>query len=100
MSGASDYPGLAKACLEIALDNGGINRGRSEAQQAREMARWLATQPDDVLRPIDAWLLTLTEDQMLEVCCGGEGEPEREAAMTGAPPFTDDILNSYFDEVC
>lgn len=94
------YTGISRAAFLIAIDNGGINRFRSERQQAKEMKRWLATQPEEILVPVDAWLSTLTEDQMEAVCCGGEGEPEQVAAMAGAPPFTNDILNSYFEEVC
>ncbi|NMG39854.1 hypothetical protein GRZ55_11420 [Chelativorans sp. ZYF759] len=94
------YPGIARAALLIALDNGGINRFRSQQQQEREMARWLATQPEHEIKPVDAWLATLSDEQMEQVCCGGEGEPEQAAAMADAPPFTNEILNSYFEEVC
>ena len=95
-----EYPGIARACLLIALDNGGINRDRSEAQQNREMKRWLAKQPEDVLTAIDAWLSSLSDDDLDTFCCGGEDEPETEAIRATAPLFTDDLLNSYFDEVC
>lgn len=94
------YPGLYAACLEIALDNGGINRFRPQKQQQREYRRWLATQVEEVVRPIDAWLSTLSEETLILVCSGGEGEAETEQAKAGAPPFLDDVLNSYFEEVC
>jgi hypothetical protein len=94
------YPGIRKAALEIALDNGGINRFRTQKQQERELNRWLAKQPSEILEPIDAWLSALPEDQLTLVCSGGQDEPETVAAKSDAPPFLDDILNSYFEEVC
>ncbi|MCX5516175.1 hypothetical protein C3941_19485 [Kaistia algarum] len=96
----ADYPGIARACLLIALDNGGINRDRSEVQQNREMTQWLAKQPGDVLPAIDAWLVALSDDDLDTFCCGGEDEPETEAIRATAPPFTDDLLTRYFEEVC
>lgn len=95
-----DYSGIARACFLIAIDNGGINRGRSEAMQKRDMGRWLAKQPSDTLPEIDAWLSALSDDDLDTFCCGGEDEPETEAVRATAPPFTDQLLNDYFDEVC
>lgn len=94
------YPGIRRAALEIAFDNGGINRHRSQKQQGREYERWIAKQPPDILSAIDAWLVSLSNDDLFELCCGGEGEPEREAITAKAPPFTEQLLNDYFDEVC
>jgi len=92
------YPGLARATLLIALDNGGINRGRSVEKQRRDVARFLAKRPSELLEPIDAWLSQQTDEQMETICCGEHTEVQ--AALAGAPPFTDDLLNEYFDEVC
>lgn len=94
------YPGIARACLEIALDNGGIYRGRSVEQQQRELAQWLAHQPQELLPAIDQWLSSLSENDLGEFCCGGEDEPAKATLRAQAPPFTDDLLNRYFDEVC
>lgn len=94
------YPGIARAALEIALDNGGINRFRSEKQQRREMAEFLERQPQEILPAIDAWLSGLSDAELQEFCSGGEGEPERERIAASAPPFTGQLLNDYFDEVC
>lgn len=96
---STTFPGIRRAALLIAIDNGGINCIRSEQQQSRELEEWLAKQPPEVIIPVDAWLATLTEEQLDLVCCGGEGEADTEAAKLGAPPFTNDVLNSYFDEV-
>jgi len=98
MSQNPAYPGIARAALAIALDNGGINRGRTVAKQRRDLERFLAKRPDEMLLPIDAWLSKLTDEQMSVICCG-EHE-EMRAALVAAPPFTDDLLAEYFDEVC
>lgn len=95
-----EYPGIARAALLIALDNGGINRDRSVARQRADFERWIARQPDGPLPAIDAWLAALSDHDLEEFCYGGEGEPEHEALALKAPPFTDDLLNTYFDEVC
>lgn len=95
-----EYPGIARACLLIALDNGGINRERPVARQRRDMERWIAKQPQEILPAIDAWLAALSDEDLDAFCCGGEDEPETEAIRATAPPFTDQLLNDYFDEVC
>jgi hypothetical protein len=97
---SKSYPGIAAACLLIALDNGGIHRGRSEQQQSREFNKWLAKQDYPNLHEIDAWLASLSKADLDQFCSGGTGEPETEAIRANAPAFTDDLLNSYFDEVC
>ena len=95
----SGFPGIARAALEIALDNGGINRFRSEKMLRNELAEFLERQPQEILPAIDAWLSGLSEDDLRNFCSGGEGEPERELVAASAPPFTDQLLNDYFDEV-
>lgn len=97
------FPNIAKACQLIALDNGGINRTRPADEQASDYTRWAEDRAQYQFPnadEIDTWLGTLTQEQMHEVCCGGQGEPAQEAAMAGAPPFTDELLTDYFDEVC
>lgn len=96
----SDYPGIAKAAQLIALDNGGINCVRSSDLQETEFEMWIAKQPSEPLHAINAWLLSLTEVQLETVCIGGFDEPETKALIAQSPPFTDDLLVRYFDEVC
>lgn len=92
-----DYPNIAKACLLIALDNGGINIRRSEATQRREYEQFIARQAAP-LDEIDAWLGTLTKHQ-LDTLCNGEAHAI-DQLLRSAPAFTDDLLNAYFNEVC
>ena len=100
MAAADRFPGIARAALEIALDNGGINRFRSETQQRRELSEFLERQPQEILPAIDGWLSSLSHADLQNFCSGGEGEPEREAVAAFAPPFTDQLLNEYFEEAC
>jgi hypothetical protein len=93
------YAGIARACFLIALDNGGINRGRSVRKWRGDYERWIAIQAGP-LAEISSWLADLPDEQMELVCGGGEDEPETIAARADAPAFTDALLTSYFDEVC
>lgn len=92
-------PGIMKACTLIALDNGGINRDRSEMDQARELGMWLEEVEDQFDLPmIDAWLSSLSKED-LDIACGGE-DTEMEAIHKSGPPGSNEFLNLYFDEVC
>lgn len=93
------YPGIRRAAQLIALDNGGINRDRPAGQQDRDFTRWIERQPQEPLGDIDKWLAGLTEDEMGLVCCAG-CEPESASLMAAAPPFLDELLTRYFEEVC
>jgi hypothetical protein len=93
-----EYKGIQRATLLIALDNGGIHRGRSEKDQRRELHKWLARQPADFLPAIDEWLSLLSDDDLETVCAGEQSEAE--ALLAQAPVFTDSLLNAYFDEIC
>ena len=98
MSATERYPGIARAALEIALDNGGINRFRSEKKQRKELANFLERQPQEILTAIDSWLASLSEDD-LQTVCGGEAS-EADEILKSAPPFSSQLLNDYFYEVC
>lgn len=97
---ANKYAALHKAFLVIALDNGGIHRDRSVERQAKEATVFLSKRDSAFLAPIEQWLASLTDDEIETVCAGGRDEPETIELMAKAPPFADDLLNDYFDEVC
>lgn len=96
----SDYPNIYRAALEIALDSGGINRFRTRDAQEAEFEQWMAQQPQEQLPAIEAWLATLSDEQINLVACGCQDDEEPRALIALAPPFTDDLLTRYFEEVC
>jgi len=90
---------IRRACLLISRSNGGINRGRSQERVLREMQRFLDMRPyRDDLPAIDSWLATLTPEQF-ETVCDGEMS-EMDAILVNSPPWTNTLLNDYFEEVC
>lgn len=93
------YPGITRGCFLIALDNGGLNRHRPAAKLRSDIATWCSAQPMD-LQAIDAWLAALSDADLDTVCCGGHGEPEQVELLAKAPPFTDALLDDYFEQVC
>ena len=103
------FPGIARAALEIAYDNGGINRGRSEAEMMAELTAFLTKRHVaghaglrsvlfSRLVSIDQWLQTQS-DETIDTICGGERDEAR-AAMDGAPEGTDTLLTDIFENVC
>lgn len=93
------YPNIKKACMEISYDNGGVNRHRPETQVRKETADFLAARPySDQFFAIDTWLGSLGRDEMQTICAGEE--TEQRAILASAPPFTAQLLDEYFDEVC
>lgn len=95
----TEFPGIYRAALKIALDNGGINRTRSVERHRKDFERWIANQPHEMLPAIDKWLDELPEEDIEFVCCASD-EPEGRALLKLSPPFTDDLLTTYFEEVC
>jgi hypothetical protein len=94
-----DFPGIRRAALCIALDNGGINRERSEQQMLEELYTWLELQPVEDLFRFDPWLKDLSDEALETVCCDSQSDAGVEL-MKGAPAGLDDFLNAYFDQVC
>lgn len=95
----ASYPIIRKACLEIAYDNGGVNRDRPEKQVSVEIDGFLSSRPySDQFAAIDAWLAALPPADLETICAGDQDEAEK--IMASAPAFTDQLLNEYFDEVC
>lgn len=93
------YQGILRAAKCIALDHGGIYRGRSVEQQQKEAHAWIERQPSELMETIDAWLSTLSDEDMELICCDSEDDRAK-TLLVDAPPFTDDTLNKYFEEVC
>lgn len=92
------WPGIERACLEIAYDNGGVNSMRPEKKVFQECRAFLEQNDNGYLDQIDAWLAAQT-NEAISIIAGGE-ETEIEDAMQGSPPWTNALLNQYFNEVC
>lgn len=104
MSARSPYPGIERATVAMAYDNGCINRDRSEAALLVALNLWLIEEAEtefgmtpERLGEIDVWLARLS-DEDLHIVVAGE-DTEQETALTGAPPQTDLLLTWVFEEV-
>jgi hypothetical protein len=94
----SDFPGITRAALEMAYDNGGINHYRSERALIDDLQHLLARDAGRYnLGPIDKWLESLSQGD-LQTAVAGE-ESEIVAILHDAPLGTDDLLNVIFDRV-
>jgi hypothetical protein len=95
---SESYPGIAKAFLEMCYDNGGINRFRTEKEARRDLRKFIEKNGDGIgdLAAIDAWLGSLTPDDLQTVC--GE-ESEQIAVCESSPAFTHTLLDALFNEV-
>jgi hypothetical protein len=91
------YQNIARACFAICIDNGGINRERSEQQWRDEFAAFINREawPPEILVAIDAWLGTLAADDLETVCAGVDTEAM--TLMESAPPCTQEVLDAYFE---
>lgn len=106
---APQFPGIIKATLSLAYDNGGINRERSERECLRDLSanlreRWLSARHAGLrttqyvaLKAIDSWLNNLSEES-LDTACNGE-ESEVATMLSSAPHGTTELLNDIFENV-
>lgn len=93
---------IDKAVLEMAYDNGCVNRERTEAALLNELDRFLSKKDSAQLRRFDDWLETLDDDQIQLLVAGEESEvsafladqPDVELAQT-----FHNMLDDIFDEV-
>jgi len=91
------YPGITRAALLVALDNGGINRDRSREDFESALQFFLGDRTEDNLPEIDRWLAGLSDDDLDTACCGEETEMLE--FLKQSPKGTDALLNAIFEEV-
>ena len=102
----NNYPGLKKAALLIAYDNGMINMIEPEEKYLRRCDEVVGA--DGVyhadLQVWNDWLETLTGEQMEVVCCGEEMEMQELMALAPDAVECDpnefsltDLLNRFFE---
>lgn len=89
------YPGIARAALEIAYDNGNINRESTEQDELDELERLLKTWEKNNLQVMDAWLSALSEEDMATVTAGEDTAMNELLKL--APEGTDDLLGEIFE---
>jgi hypothetical protein len=92
------YSGIARAALEMAYDNGGVNRDRPERVTIEELDYVLANINDespDVLGVINDWLVRLSDEDLVTAVAGEHSEVQE--LMKRAPLGTAELLNSIFD---
>lgn len=94
------YPNIRKAYLEMSYDNGGINIGRAEADALNESERVMGSisVSDEDLGRLDAWIGSLSEDQIVTLVAGEEGEA-RWLAMQGPTDCFSVPIADIFDEL-
>jgi len=93
-----DYPGIAKAALEMAYCNGGVNRYRPEREVIAALDQRVLGGGIDLafdLRAIDRWLGALHYDD-LQTAVDGE-QSEMEQLIAGAPAGTEAVLNAIWE---
>ena len=96
--------GIKAAALAIAYDNGMINRFQTETEFLEDVDEVIGADGVDLadLIKIDAYLLSLSEKQMDDLCCGGEGEEPQEAVLEGFQIITGldrEMLNGLLNDI-
>lgn len=93
------YPNLTKAVVEMAYDNGAVNRDRTEENLLQRLDDYLGQTGHDHARlaEMDDWFAGLTNRQ-ISVAVAGE-ESEMQALLATAPWDTGVFLDGVFDEV-
>lgn len=97
-----ELPHLMRALETMSRCNGGINITRSREQFLAETELWLVLwpikNPDVDVDAIDAWISTLSDEDVLTLVDGEESESVAIAAS--APRGTRELLADHFEEVC
>lgn len=89
------YPGIKKAALEIAYDNGAVNRGCTEEAVLKRLDDFLTNNEEIDLKAIDEWLEGLEPEALNILCCGDSGDIAH--LVEQAPIYTEALLNNWFD---
>lgn len=94
----NSYPGLKKAALEIAYDNSIIDRYQSEEEFLKQVDYIIAA--DGVyhsdLEMWSEWFDSLSEEDLMDVCCGESLEMERVLSAAPKNALLDALLNDIF----
>lgn len=90
---------IMQVAVEIAYDNGQINRLYTEEMYKTDLQTWLRCSgiPHDMIYAYDVWLEELTEDELMLVASGCD--EDRKHLMTNSPVGLDNFLDNIFNEV-
>lgn len=90
----SDFPAIIRAAVEIAYDNGMVNRLQPEQECILNMVMDAMTKytPEDFI-VAEKFLTSLSEEQMYEICTGGWSQSDD----PNFNPFIDEFLNTLFE---
>lgn len=94
------YPNIRRAYIEMELDNGGINRDRTEEMALRESDPVIGAEGVDHsdLVAIDQWLGTLSEEEIQTFVSGEHSEMEDLVARGGeVGQKASGLFNDLFD---
>lgn len=91
------YPKIIKATLEIAYDNSGINRNRSEEDVLNDLKTYLFIGDLSETDLCERFLETLSDEDLVIVCTGEESE--QDAILARGPSMLDGLLVGIFNEV-
>lgn len=70
------FPGIRRVALEIAYDNGMINRGMDEGAWLLRLNGVMNTETPDDLGTLDAWCRTLNDEDVTILACGEYAGPD------------------------
>lgn len=81
------FPNLKRAALEIAYDNGMINRSEPETDFLAKAAKPIEELAIINLIKLEVWLAELTDEQMSTLCAGEETDMKELVATAPSPQF-------------
>lgn len=92
---ARNFPALQRALVEIAYDNGMVNRDHPEWSVIYDMFLLIEKKYSALqISKVDRELAALTADQLLEACTGGCGPEGRDVPIS---TLADEMLDWAFD---
>ena len=93
------FPGIRRIALEIAYDNGMINRYQSQSVWLSSLDEVLGADGVDEadLRVLDEWCLTLSDEDAETLAAGEQTEMEEVAARCPRPDLCG-IFNDIFEQ--
>jgi hypothetical protein len=89
------YSGIYSAAKEIAYDNGLINRHQTEDAFMSKVYHLVLSKPELLGREYDAFLRTLSNDDLDTLCCGEETDQQQIEAQ--GPKGLSDFLTEVFE---